>query len=61
MKKVRHTSELLFLAFIDELEKQLLITKTDEVGKLKKKFYNVAFLKKLRKTPEDNIISHLCT
>ena len=49
VKKVGHTSEFL-LAFIDELEKQIFIEKTVEVGPWKQNnfdIYNVAFLKKI--------------
>ena len=55
LTKITHMSrrwgkpQNLFLAFIDELEKQIIITKTVEVGQQKNNnfhIYNVAFLKK---------------
>ena len=50
MKKVGHTSEF-FLAFVDELEKQIIIKKTVELGQQKQNnfnIYNVAFFKKYK-------------
>ena len=53
------------LAFIDELEKQLFIKKTIEVGPIKNVriliFAMLHFLKKYRKTPGGIIILHMCT
>ena len=40
MKKVGHTSEF-FLAFDDELQKQIIITKTVEVGQKKQNNFNI--------------------
>ena len=54
MTKITHmwrrcgTPQNFFLAFIDELDKQIIIKKTVEVGQLQNDFniYNVFFLKK---------------
>ena len=59
MKKVGHTSEF-FLAFVDELQKQIIITKTVEVGQKKQNNFNIynveLFLKNKEKMPVDIII-----
>ena len=53
VKKVGHTSEFSFLAFIDELEKQIIIKKTVEWANKKDKIilniYNVLFKKIIKK------------
>ena len=70
MKKTGHKYEEgranlknFYLAFTDELEKQLIIKKTVEVSNKKCKNFNiynvVLFLEKYRKTPED-IIFYTC-
>ena len=59
-----YTPQNFFLAFIDELEKQLLIKKTVDVNKKQQKQKNIFtmlhFLKKKKKTPGDIIILHQC-
>ena len=53
VKKVGHTSEFSFLAFIDELEKQIIIKKTVEWANKRDKIilniYNVLFKKIIKK------------
>ena len=62
MKKVGHTSEF-FLAFVDELQKQIIITKTVEVGQKKQNNFNIynveLFKKNKEKTPVDITIKIL--
>ena len=62
MKKVGHTSEFFFLAFIDELEKQLLKKLLKWASKKCKNFniYNIIFFKNIKQKHLEISLFYTC-